>query len=288
MNNHKTIRLIMETNLLPQVPDSLGNILNMLLEPCDYDMNSCINMFESNSDLETVLMNALNYTLTKAHNIENAKDAIIFLGAMNTRTVTIAFITRLLLPDSKGRTKVFDSQTYWKHSIGTSIACHMIAEKTGLSDKNKLFTYGLIHDIGITVLDICLPDHLDKLHELHDKGIHQIAAEKIVLGGITHADIGLWLCQEWGLPNEISEVVGYHHAPALAVDNKTEVEIMHLADSISANYYERLLGNESTFIYSAKIAASLGLDNDFINEVAKKLPSEIYKLSKTINFLTTA
>lgn len=29
----------------------------------------------------------------------------------------------------------------------------MIAAETQLFDKDKMFTYGLIHDIGITVLD---------------------------------------------------------------------------------------------------------------------------------------
>jgi len=41
--------------------------------------------------------------------------------------------------------------------------------------------------------------------------LHQIAAEKVVLGGLTHAEIGMWLCEKWGLPREIVEIVGYHH-----------------------------------------------------------------------------
>lgn len=92
---------------------------------------------------------------------------------------TISYFTRLLLPDNKGRAKLFNNNKYWKHCIGTSIAAYMIADETKLSDKDKMITYGLIHDIGITVLDICLPDLLDKVHEQQMKGIHQIVAEKL-------------------------------------------------------------------------------------------------------------
>ena len=68
----------------------------------------------------------------------------------------------------------------------------MIAADCNLCDKEKIFTYGLIHDIGITVLDICLPEHLDKIHTMQLNGIHQLVAEKIVLGGLTHENIGMW------------------------------------------------------------------------------------------------
>lgn len=60
--------------------------------------------------------------------------------------------------------------------IGTFIASYMIADETKFRDKKKMFTYGLIYDIGITVLDICLPDLLDKVHELQMKEeTHSIA-----------------------------------------------------------------------------------------------------------------
>ena len=55
----------------------------------------------------------------------------------------------------------------------------VIAAETQLSDKDKMFTYGLIHDIGLTVLDIYLPDYLNKIYELQLKGIHQITVEKL-------------------------------------------------------------------------------------------------------------
>lgn len=282
MEQHNIINLIKNSGNLPQIPQDFGEILKMLLEPIEYDLNQCVENFLRFPQLEALLIQVLNYNAKFNREIRTIKDAINYLGAKKTKIITIAYITRLLLPDNKGRAKLFNNKKYWKHCLGTSIAAYMIADETKLSDKDKMFTYGLIHDIGVTVLDICLPDYLDRIYELHTKGIHQIAAEKIVLSGITHAEVGMWICEEWGLPDEIAEIVAFHHSPLLSKRYMNEIRIMHLADSISTNYYERLIGNHTTFIYAEKIIKILNVDKEFIQDIIKRLPSEIDKLNRKI------
>lgn len=278
MDNSKIIKLIKESGNLPQIPKYFGEILKMLLEPSEYDLEQCVENFTRFPQLETYLIQVINYNSQLNRNIYTIKEAINYLGAQNARSIAIAHVTRLLLSDKDGRTIRFSNKKYWKHCLGTAMAASLIAKETELSDSDKMFTYGLIHDIGITILDICLPDHLDRIHEMQLKGLHQIAAEKIVLSGITHADIGKWLCEEWGLTNEIAEIVGFHHSPMLSKNHVEEVRIMHLADSISTAYYEKLLGNESTFVYAKNIMESLNVDKVFIDNVIKNLPEKINNL----------
>lgn len=209
---------------------------------------------------------------------------MLYLGAKNTKIIAIAYITKLLLPNRSGRAKLFDNKAYWKHCIGTSIVSSMIAHETSLCDKDKMFTYGLIHDIGVIVLDICLPDYLNKIYSLQLKGLHQIVAEKIVLSGLTHTEIGMWVCGEWGLPKEITEIVGYHHTPFINSQVSNEVMVMHLADSISTNYYEKLMGNETTFVYSERIREKLNISKEFVEDISKRLPKEVDKVNRIIDF----
>lgn len=283
MQNHKIIRLIKESNHLPQMPKTFGEILNMLITPYDFNMDECIEEFSKYPELVDNLIQVLNYNAKLKRKIENIKDAVVYLGAKNAKLIVASYITRLLLPNKKGRTEIFDNNNYWNHCIGTSVASYMIANRTGLSDKDKVFTYGLIHDIGVTVLDICLPEYLDKIYALQKKGLHQIAAEKIVLNGITHSEIGLWLCKEWGLPDEIAEIVGFHHTPySSSSEYITEVKIMYLADSISTNYYQQLLGNEITFQYAEEIMEALKITKEFMDEIIDVLPKEVEKINSII------
>ncbi|HHV97096.1 MAG TPA: HDOD domain-containing protein [Clostridiaceae bacterium] len=282
MQNHPIIKQIQQSNYLPKIPKAFGDTLTMLLEPCEFNIDECIDKLCCLPQLETALIQFLNYYSKLNREILTLKDAVLYLGAKNTRMIAIAHITRLMLPNRYGRTQIFDNKKYWKHCIGTSIASYLIAAETGLCDKDKIFTYGLIHDIGITVLDICLPNLLDKIHTMVlEKGLHQIVAEKVVLNGITHTEIGMWLCREWGLPEEISEIVGYHHFPLLYGKPSNEVKIMYLADAISTNYYNGLIGTPEHFIHTDKAREELNLSKEFIDGIAVKLPEEVEKIIRT-------
>ena len=283
MHNHSIIKLIQQSNYLPEIPKEFGEILNLLLNPRDYHIEDCVSILSKIKGIEGVLIKALSY---KTNNkIKTLKEAIVYLGAKNTRMIAIAYITRLMLPDKYGRTKEFNRKTYWKHCLGTSVASYFIASATGLCDRDRMFTYGLIHDIGITVLDICIPSHLDRIYSIQtQQGVHQIVAEKIVLEGITHADIGMWICKEWGLPVEICDIVGYHHTPFVDNNSKNEVRTMHLADTISTNYYERLLGNNSSLLYYDKTRELLKLSKEFVENITNNLPKEVDRIYGTIDF----
>ncbi|MFY9312858.1 MAG: HDOD domain-containing protein [Tepidanaerobacteraceae bacterium] len=281
MHDHPIIKLIQQSGLLPKIPKAFGETINMLLEPSEFNIDECIEKLSSLPKLESTLIQVLNFNSKLNREIITLKDAVLYLGAKNTRMIAIACITGLLLPNRSGRARIFDNKKYWKHCIGTSIASYIIAAETGLCDKDKIFTYGLIHDIGITVLDICLPEHLDSIYKMQlQKGLHQIVAERVVLNGITHTEIGMWICQQWGLPEEIIEIVGYHHSPFKHTKTSNEIKIMYLADSISTSYYENLLGLSTTFVYSDKIREALNLPNEFIENLAEKLPQEVDNISR--------
>lgn len=257
------------------------------MNPIGIDIDELTEKVSMCSNLDDVILKYLNLVnINYANKINSLKEAIVYLGVRNARSILISIITKLLLPDILGRSKLFSNSQYWKHSIGTSVAGAIICEKTGIADKHRIFSLGLVHDIGVTVLDICLPELLDKIHDMQLKGIHQIVAERIVLGGLTHPDIGVWLCEKWSLPNDFVDIIGFHHAPLLAKDSLEEVKIIHLADTISTNYYERLLGVNSTYIYSKEVMNSLGITQSDIDELIVRLPNEIEKHSLLIDFQT--
>ncbi|MFT4143456.1 MAG: HDOD domain-containing protein [Mobilitalea sp.] len=281
MEDHQIIKLIKDSGLLPQIPEGFGDTLNLLLDPVRYSTEMCIDSIIGSPNLEKSMIKALNGSGRLIKPIKTIQEAVVYLGLKNLRIIMVSYLSNLLVSDI-ANTKAFNSKKYWRHCIGTSIAAAMIAEETGLSNADKMFTYGLVHDVGVTVLKICLPEHLDQIYDMQIKGVHQVVAERIVLKGITHAEIGQWICEECGLNEEISDVVGYHHTPFLSKEHSTEVKIMHLADSISTYYYEKLLGNETNLIYSERIREELKLPKDFINEAALLLPGRIDNFNQTI------
>ena len=126
-------------------------------------------------------------------------------------------------------------------------------------DTYKLVNYGLIHDIGILALDRCLPVTLNRIFQIAtEENIPILQAEGKVLGRHTHSAIGQWVCTKWHLPPDIRNVVQYHHAPRRAQVNKQEIIIMHIADTISFNYYESLRESVHKYEIEADLVESLG------------------------------
>ena len=86
------------------------------------------------------------------------------------------------------------------------------------------------------------------------------------------------------LPDEIKEIVGCHHYPFKNGNAGDEIKIIYLADSVSSNYYERLLGTDTTFIYTERTKKLLNLPKEFIEDMANKLPEEVAKVNSIIDF----
>ena len=64
MQNHPVIKLIQQSNYIPEIPKAFGEALNMLLEPFEFSMDECIERLNNVPGLETALIQVLNYTST--------------------------------------------------------------------------------------------------------------------------------------------------------------------------------------------------------------------------------
>jgi HD-like signal output (HDOD) protein len=85
------------------------------------------------------------------------------------------------------------------------------------------FTAALLHDIGNLILAVCKPEEFKKVMvacKNTDRPAHEIEAE---LMGVTHAEVGAYLLELWGLPHNIVEAVAFHHNPSAALERSFDV-----------------------------------------------------------------
>lgn len=281
MDKEKIFELLEQCEYLPTLPQNVIILLDMLKNPTAVDVDYLVEMVAKEEHLNKILLKGINsgcFHLNRK--VETLKEAVIYLGMQAVQNLLIFFITLQLFPEiSSKRQRTFDVYKYWKHVLGTSVASCMLSSRLKQGDRYKLFTYGLIHDIGIAVLDVCLPHIIDEVTEKLKMGMHQIVAERIVMGGVTHADIGAWLCRRWNISEDITNIVEFHHTPFLAAIHTDEVKLVHVADMISTEYYEKLLGLNLNHGISNQIMDSLGLTDKDRQYVSNALPGELDKLS---------
>lgn len=274
------IEMIEKSGQMPHIPESVREVLDLLYDPSEIDLEVLADKVKECGSLNLLLLENINsgYFRISKH-VETIEEAIIMLGMKAVLNLIVFFITKLMFElDHERKGRKFDIYHYWRHVLGTSIAAQMIAQKIQKGDKHKLFTYGLIHDIGIPILDNCLPDHLDRISDKVMNGTHQIVAEKVVLGGLTHSDIGAWLSRKWHFREDITDIVLHHHTPLLSDLNSIDTMIMYVADVMSTDNNERLIGLTTDYDVSEKVLNLIGLSKDEYDEIASRLSMEIEKV----------
>ncbi|NJJ41840.1 HDOD domain-containing protein [Paenibacillus apii] len=281
MNQIDVYQALETSPKMPVIPPEISDIFEMIRQPDLLDVDLLAEKVALYDGLNQAILANVNsgyYQISRT--IENINEAIVFLGMKTMRNLLIYFITELLFHDELGKSTLFSSHQYWRHNLGTAVACNMLSSKLKIGDRFQLFSYGLCHDIGFAILNACLPDPVDQIFETMNRGVHHIVAEKIALGGKTHADIGAWICEKWGLPEDLGLVVKYHHSPLLSTDNLSEIELIHVADCISTEYYQRLIGLDVRHPINARVMQNLGITKDMVEEIGASLPDEVEKVSR--------
>ena len=276
MGREDLIARLRASEHLPRIPPKMLEIFSMLAEPTELELDAVVREISKVEPLNKMVMGVVHSGyFAFARKVDSLRDAVAYLGSRTIRNLLIALITRAFFPNGRGRSKVFNREKYWRHCIGTSMAGDILASKTEFGDRYRLFPYGLLHDIGIALLDVCLPHMIDRIHLLiRERGIPLWEAEREVLE-VSHAEIGAWLGREWGLPEDFRRVIRYHHTPEAAPSSENEIRLVYLGDRISTEYYERLLGLRSELRWDESVMTGMGLTRADVEETRRELYSKI-------------
>ncbi len=126
-------------------------------------------------------------------------------------------------------------KSLWQHSMACSLAGTVLEQE--LAKKNPeirgAHVSGLLHDIGKAMIAQFIPEAIDPIKQLADENdIPFIEAERTILDGHTHCDIGSWMAERWGMPPSLVESIAFHHAPDKAISHRGIVDATHVSNYI--------------------------------------------------------
>ncbi len=123
----------------------------------------------------------------------------------------------------------------WAHNIMTGNLAKAIANQESRDQKiiDNAYIAGLLHDCGKLIL---ASNFRDKYREIviqaHEHIMPVYALEEEMLG-ITHAEVGAYLMDLWGLPSQIIEAIAFHHLPsAYGDDSFSPLAAVHIANAV--------------------------------------------------------
>lgn len=130
----------------------------------------------------------------------------------------------------------FAHADFWAHSAAVGAVSRLIwqhATERSDSPPDDLYVAGLLHDVGLLMLDQFFPEAFERVAaSAADLPLPWWQHEEDVLG-MEHGDIGGLLLANWQLPPAVVDGVAYHHrieeAPA---DNRSVPLAVHAAELI--------------------------------------------------------
>ena len=267
----------------PKIPKELSDIINILQEPEKANIDEIVERIQLVENLELRTINFINSEFFKSpKKVTSLREAIVFLGMNTMQIIIIAQVASYLFPRDNHNFHYYHKESYLKHSIGTAVASISIAQWLGEGNKYELFAYGLLHDIGVALYEVCFPEAMDKVQEMVIRGVHQIAAERMIFGGIDHTDIGVWFCEKTKLPSNILDVIANHHWPPKVMNRNKTIYIINLGDYISHIYYRGFLIKKEIDkpVKVHKENNPLKIPEDIIGEISMNLSKEVEKTLK--------
>ncbi|MGD0283412.1 MAG: HDOD domain-containing protein [Dissulfurispiraceae bacterium] len=201
--------------------------------------------------------------------------AIQKVGFTNVKNISLG-IALMTLFDDKHHKLAYDYGRIFKHCIATGFVALRLADNLNIKTHDNLFLCGMLHDIGLLLLNSHFPDLYSKAAEIARERKNLLEAETLVLG-FTHADIGAWIADTWNLPNDIHEVILHHHTPSLAGKCKQNVALIHVADHITCRRFFCMIEQAINFPLDPLALFLLGVPEKNFDDLVSGIPDNVFE-----------
>ena len=266
------IQLMIEKEIaLPSPPAIAVQILNTVQKE-EAALSELVKIISADPALTGKMLQLANSSFYALNNEVTSIDrALSVLGTNVIRNIALSFV---IATDLRGEKQSgFDFDDYWRRSVTSAVAAELLSQQLGQKDDN-IFVTALLHDIGILVLFMYKRNEYSKLFQEAILAGQSLSVLEQDQYNFDHQQVGAVLIQKWGLPDCISEPIGYHHNPESApINSRQTSEILQFSDRLSAIYNEtdtaekvRLLQIEMSEYFSIEADQTRAL----LDDVAEK------------------
>ena len=119
---------------------------------------------------------------------------------------------------------------FWKHSMAVAFGAEWLSKHYEAISPDDAFTAGLLHDVGVVVLDTILPEAYEEIEKrLVGIDSRQEAEQEIL--GVDHTQAGAWFAERWQLPQILIEGIAGHHSDS----DSSLARMIHGAEQAALN-----------------------------------------------------
>jgi putative nucleotidyltransferase with HDIG domain len=201
--------------------------------------------------------------------VADLKTAISMLGFIEVRNLAMTvYVARLCEEASEYRG--FSRSHLWYHMVVVGSVARLIAKVTNKANPDEAYLAGLLHDVGLLLIDQYMHRHLCEVIDLVQSGKPLSASEHHVLT-FDHTDLGGYIARESCFPRRIAIAIGRHHDAHYCGGERELLDIVMVANYLANRNNITALGVRNTAMPHDKIWRSLGLRQNDLADIWEQL-----------------
>ncbi len=226
---------------LPLLPQSLVNVMRLSPDDADY-FDRFEDLAREDPALAVKIVSFANSAASAPMSpVLSIQAALARMGIQPIRSLVASLaVQRVFMPSEESQVNL------WKHSISVAVASQRVATMLSDLDVDPGFAYlaGLLHDIGRFVMLEHASDDLQRVDESEWASGDDLLAADLDVFLFTHSELGYLACQRWGLPDDIAEVVRFHHADLEMPIKPGSVDAINLCVQVADRLDLMIFSNE--------------------------------------------
>jgi len=232
---HKIAAELTEKVMLPEVYHSIRT----LLASNDVQANDFVGILRLDTSLCLRIIKIANSNFYNHYRkVTSLHQAISMIGILQLHDLVLSSL--VIRAFSAIPSDIFNQKAFWKSSIYCGITARILAEKCMVPAKERLFSAGLLHEIGHIVMYCQIPDQMQEiLIESQQKNIPLYRQERTRLG-FDYGQVGSELMQLWHLPQSYCDIARFHTEPITNLEDSIEIQIVNLAHYIMLSEEQKM------------------------------------------------
>lgn len=219
---------------IPALPIAATQVISLAQRP-DTGIGEIMQAIEYDSGLTSDMLRLANTAyFAVPRTVGSLREAGVLFG---TQRIVELVLASSVFPVTKQPVAGYDlpAGELVRQSMALAIGAEHLASVLGRPAPTHTFTAALLSDIGKIVLGTFLKvDAQPILNMAEQEGLSFEVAERRVLG-IDHAEVGAELLREWNLPENVINVVRWHHEPDAHPEDRYVVDLVHVANHIAVS-----------------------------------------------------
>jgi putative nucleotidyltransferase with HDIG domain len=202
-------------------------------------------------------LNSSYYALSQK--VSDLKSAIALLGLREIRNLAMTvFVSRIY--DGASAHGTYKRENLWSHCVGVAVASRLVARVCGRGAAEEAYIAGLLHDIGLILLDQTLRKHFHKVLDGLDEATPTHIVENRILS-FDHALLGGFVARKWNFPDSVADAITFHHQPwCYTGPHKDLVHVVAVANYLCSRTGLTSLGVHNVAPPPDEVYSGLGLD----------------------------